>query len=164
MSGAPPPPGREPVTRWYREPYAWMVFGLPGAVVLACLVTIVIATKTSDGLVVDDYYKRGLEINKRLAREEAAAAHGLDVDVALTADGALQLALSAAEGFEFPARLDVLLAHATRAGGDRTLELAHLGGGVYRGQTAPLRAGPWHVDVSTPAWRVVRRAWVPPAP
>ena len=52
MSEPPRPAHAEPITRWYREPYAWMVFGLPAAVVLACAVTIVIAVRTADGLVV----------------------------------------------------------------------------------------------------------------
>lgn len=160
MSEPPRPAHAEPITRWYREPYAWMVFGLPAAVVLACAVTIVIAVRTADGLVVDDYYKRGLEINKVLVREEAARAQAIEADVAIEADGRFQVALRATEGFAFPARLDVLLAHATRAGGDRTVSVEHLGAGVYRGEAGPLRAGPWHVDVSTPQWRIVRRAWI----
>ena len=145
------------VTRWYREPYAWLVFGLPACAVLACLATVAIAVATWDGLVVDDYYKRGLEINRRLARERAAAALGLSADVVIGAHGAARIVLRAGPGFGHPPALEVQFSHATRGGLDRRVTFVHDGGGVYEGNAGPLAAGAWYVDVSTPEWRVVRR-------
>ena len=51
---------------WFREPWVWLLIALPASAVLGGMVTIWIAVDSDDGLVVDDYYKRGLEINKKL--------------------------------------------------------------------------------------------------
>jgi len=40
--------------------------------VVAGLATAVIAVRTADGLVAEDYYRRGVDINRRLTREERA--------------------------------------------------------------------------------------------
>jgi len=145
-------------TPWHREPYAWLVFGLPASVVLACLVTIVIAINTSDVLVVDDYYKAGLEINRVLAREEHAARLALAFDVTVEADRGVALALVAGPGFAWPDQLDVRFTHATRGDADHVVSLRHAGDGRYRGSLdRALERGPWYVDLSTTEWRVVRR-------
>lgn len=147
-------------TRWHQEPLAWLVFGLPAVVVVASLATLYIAMDRPDTLVVDDYYKKGLEINKVLAREDAAKAAGLDFRAELAADGVLTLRFVAQPGFAWPATLDVQVNHATEGGRDRQLQLAHGGDGVYVGKLTGLAAGPWYLDASTPAWRVVKRVTV----
>ena len=57
---------------WYREPWPWILMSGPAVVVVAALATAVIAVRTADGLVAEDYYRRGVDINKRLTREERA--------------------------------------------------------------------------------------------
>lgn len=150
----------ERITPWYAEPWAWLVFGLPLATVIACLLTILIAARTADGLVVDDYYKRGLEINRVLDREASARDLALAIDrVAVEAAG-FSFSLGGNEVFTPPAQLEVRFTHATRATADRTVIAGHLGGGHYRGALdgpAPLAAGPWYVDAGTPEWRLVTR-------
>ncbi len=145
---------------WYREPWAWLVVGLPLSAVAACMVTIVIAIRTADGLVVDDYYKRGLEINRVLDREARAAELGLALEVTALNRGDYAFTLAAQTTAAFPDDLDVLFAHATRAAGDQATRAEHLGGGHYRGRIDPLDPGPWYLDVSTPEWRLVRRVVV----
>ena len=44
---------------WHRQPWVWLLIALPMTAVIGGMVTIYIAVTTSDGLVVDDYYKRG---------------------------------------------------------------------------------------------------------
>ena len=63
---------------WWREPMMWLVVGGPAAVILAGIATITLAVSRPDPVVADDYYRRGIEINKTLelerrAREAAAA-------------------------------------------------------------------------------------------
>ena len=60
---------RQPVQPWYREPWPWLIMLGPAVVIVAGVITTVIAFKTSDGLVADDYYKQGLAMNKTLARD-----------------------------------------------------------------------------------------------
>ena len=62
---------------WYREPWPWLLMAGPALVVVAGLTTAWIAVTHEDGLVADDYYKRGLAINQELRRDSAAVS--LDV-------------------------------------------------------------------------------------
>ena len=55
-------------TPWYRQRWPWLLMLGPAIVVVAGIVTAVIAIETDDGLVTDDYYKRGLAINQTLER------------------------------------------------------------------------------------------------
>lgn len=154
-------PGKAPFTRWHEEPLAWLVFGLPATVVVACFVTLAIAMHSADDLVVDDYYKAGLEINKMLAREERASQLGLRFTLDLTTPGTVALALQGNGDFIYPPTLDLRFTHATRAAEDRVVTLTHGEGAHYRGQVASLPAGAWYVDLSTPQWRLVERRTFP---
>ena len=60
---------QHPVQAWYREPWPWLVMSGPAIVVVAGIGTAIIAFRTSDGLVADDYYKQGLVINQTLKRD-----------------------------------------------------------------------------------------------
>ena len=50
---------------WYRQFWPWFLIALPATVVVAGLTTWWIAAHKADSLVVDDYYKEGLAINRR---------------------------------------------------------------------------------------------------
>jgi hypothetical protein len=51
---------------WWHYGHAWLVFGGPAAVVIACIVTVYIAVKQQDPVVDEDYYRKGIEINRTL--------------------------------------------------------------------------------------------------
>lgn len=59
---------------WWREPMMWLVLGGPLVVIVAGVVTLVLAIRMPDPVVSADYYREGLEINKTLAERKAAAA------------------------------------------------------------------------------------------
>lgn len=145
------------ITRWHQEPWAWLVFGLPAAAVIACMATIVIAVKTDDGVVVDDYYKRGLEINKVLVREDRARELGLSLDDIALADDFLSFRIAGAKAFEFPDQMSVQLLHATVGRGDLALDAIHVGEGLYQARLTALPAGPWYLDISHAGWRLIGR-------
>ena len=71
---------------WYQEPWPWILLGLPGSVVIAGIVTLVIAIKNEDGLVAEDYYKQGLAINQVIARETNAERLGLTAQMLVSGD------------------------------------------------------------------------------
>ena len=62
-----------PEQRWWRHGHVWLVIAGPAAVVVAGLVTAVIAVRGADPLVSDGYSQRGTQINRQLARERAMA-------------------------------------------------------------------------------------------
>lgn len=150
----------EPVTKWYQEPYSWMVFGIPLGTIAACMLMISIASSNPDGLVIDDYYKEGLAINRVLAREARAKELGLAVARLDIGEREYQLALHLADGASpLPAQVDVLFAHATRTTTDRATVASAIDSvsGVYRGPIEDLEVGPWYVAVSADDWRLVHR-------
>jgi uncharacterized protein len=57
---------------WWRHGHVWLLIAGPAAVVLAGLVTAWIAAQGQDPVVAQDYYRRGLEMNKTLAGDKAA--------------------------------------------------------------------------------------------
>ncbi len=127
----------------------------PGVVVVAAIITIVLAVKSDDGLVSDDYYKEGLGINQRLQRDHQAAQLGLQADV-MRADNKLRLLLSAQGSAAFPEVLMLHLKHPTIDGRDQKIELKSEGAGFYNGVLATAVAGRWHVSLEDPAgqWRL----------
>ena len=57
---------------WYREPWPWILISGPAIVVVAGFYTLYLAVVGADPLVVDNYYKEGLAINRVLERDQAA--------------------------------------------------------------------------------------------
>jgi hypothetical protein len=138
---------------WYREPWPWILMAGPAAVLVAGAATIWIAFSTADGLVADDYYKRGLAINQVLAREDNARRLGVRARIE-AGHGRLRVALAGAA----PEAIFAQLAHATRAGLDQRLRLARAAPGVYEAELPPLAAGRWRIVLEDPRreWRVVQ--------
>jgi hypothetical protein len=138
---------------WYRERWPWILMSGPAAVVVAGAITTWMAFATADGLVTDDYYKRGLGINAVLKREETAAQRGIEARVE-RAGGEVRVQLRGAE----PPAVFLNLAHATRAGYDVRLRLERGADGSYRAALPPLAAGRWRAVVDDPRgeWRVVQ--------
>jgi len=143
----------EAVRPWYREPWPWILMAGPAAVVLAGAATIWIAIASSDGLVADDYYKRGLAINQVIHREEAAARYGVRARVD-PSPGRIRVRLEGA--MRPPEALFAQLAHATRAGNDLRLRLAPAGANLYEAELPALPAGRWRLSIEDPRreWRV----------
>jgi hypothetical protein len=125
----------------------------PAAVIVAGAATIWLAVASADGLVADDYYKRGLAINQVLAREDNARRLGVRARIE-SAHGRLRVTLAGAA----PQALFAQLAHATRAGHDVRLRLAPVGAGVYEAELPQLPAGRWRLSLEDPRreWRVVQ--------
>ena len=149
------PPERAP-NPWYREPWPWILMSGPAAVLVAGAITTWIAVRTSDGLVAEDYYKRGLAINKVLKREEAAQRLGISAQIALDARG-LRITLRGAQ----PEVLFAHLVHATRAGHDLRLRLVRSASGLYASDVPPLPPGRWRISLEDPmaTWRVLGEGW-----
>lgn len=64
----PTPPPSQP---WWKYGYVWLVISGPAVVVVAALFTAWIAIRNPDPVLAEDYYRRGVEINKTLAKNKA---------------------------------------------------------------------------------------------
>lgn len=148
---------------WYRVGMVWLLIAFPLASVVGGFAMLALALGSDDGLVVDDYYRRGQEINRELARDRAAAARGVQALVRL--DGAREeatLRLHLPQGAP-PPRLEVQFLHATRAGLDRVLVLDPGADGAYRAQALRLAPGRYYLQLATPEWRLLGTVEVPGA-
>lgn len=158
------PANREPPSRpWYREPWVWGLMSGPAIVVVAGFITAWLAIRSNDGLVADDYYKRGLAIHEVVERDQAARRLGLSARVALApAGGAVTLQLAGGRE-ELPAALTLRVVHPTRAGYDQEIALQRVAPGRYQGAMAPLRDGRWVLKLldAGQTWRLTGSTWVP---
>jgi len=55
---------------WWQYGHVWLIIAGPAAVIVAGFITLGIAIGTPDPVIADDYYKRGLDINKTLVAEK----------------------------------------------------------------------------------------------
>lgn len=150
------------VRPWYREPWPWILAAGPFIVVVAGIYTAWLAVKTNDGLVTDDYYRKGLAVNQTIARSEQAAKIGLVAGVRVTAD-TLSVRLRASDkDFVLPPTLVATISHPTRAGLDQSRVLVR-DGEVYSGEVRLPAAGHWLVllEDERKIWRLMGNMVLP---
>jgi hypothetical protein len=143
--------------RWYKQPLVWMLIVIPGSAVVAGFYTLYLAIVSFDGMVVDDYYKQGKEINRVLARDQKAEVLGLTANASFDSNTKqVNLVLKASNKlFEFPQRLKLSFLHSTRAGNDQQIALVLERPGFYRGVLPQLVPGRWDVLLEDVQWRLV---------
>jgi hypothetical protein len=151
---------QESATPWYRHRWPWFIMLGPAAVMAATAVTVVMALRQPDAMVVDDYYKQGKAINQDLRRDRMASALRLSLS-AHYARGRLEGRL---ESFGRPmlAPFRIRLAHPTQPRKDRVLEAWPDGEGNVDVPLPALEMTHWQVVVEDVGgqWRLAR-GWSP---
>lgn len=136
----------------------WLVIFFPSLAVVGGIITIIIAINTEDGLVVDNYYKKGLEINKVIKHDQLAQQHGLSAFVDANAQtGEILVSLSSDKTMAMRQEITFSLIHRTRSGQDQTTVLVRDGTSAdYRGYLKPpIIEGRWTIQISSPVgWRL----------
>ena len=147
---------------WYKEQYVWMVIFFPMLAVIGGFAMLYMAIETYDGLVVDDYYKKGLEINRVLERDKSASAYQLVADVSIERQmEEVEIKFSANSDFVYPTSIDVSFLHATRAGLDKQVKLLKTQDKMYQGNLPALEPGKWYVHIQQDDWRIINIINVP---
>lgn len=147
---------------WYREPWPWILAAGPFIVVIAALYTAWLAVKSNDGLVTDDYYKKGLSANQTIARSDQATRMGLVAGVRIASD-TLSVRLQASDNsFVMPPTLVVTISHPTRAGLDQSRVLVRQGE-LYSGEVRLPAAGHWLIllEDERKIWRLMGNVILP---
>jgi len=147
---------------WYREPYAWLVVGIPGVTVIWCTILYNIATSQPIGLVSDDYYNEGMGINREVYRDRHAAALDLNAQVTFGEDGDIQIRLQSEKGDRWET-LSVELIHPTLEEYDRSLSADYQGNHVYHIDNKEMINGRWYLDIRDPdnRWRLKGETTLP---
>ncbi|HMW16359.1 MAG TPA: FixH family protein [Accumulibacter sp.] len=171
-------PLRTDTLPWYREPWPWLLMLGPLVVVVAGLYTAYLAVISNDGLVADDYYKQGLEVNQQSMRDRRAAELGIEAQLVVNGNGdRLRVYLRADPTTSLPNELILRLNHPTQPGLDQRVTLTADGGGVFSGRLTPFSGrrhliiedtqkqwrllGDWEPDKSSPPRLVARAAETP---
>jgi len=145
-------------TPWYRQFWPWLLILLPGSVVVAAFITLFIAINHDDSMVLDDYYKEGLAINRELALDQFALEQAMSGLLSYQPD-TQQITITLNELAEPTRFLELKLAHPTDAVRDQTLRLMIDGAGHYIGRAEQPLNGRWYVQLSDavdapPQWRL----------
>jgi len=150
------------VRPWYREPWPWILMAGPFIVVVASFYMAWLAVTTADGLVTEDYYKKGLAINQTIARSDQAARIGLTAAIRIVGDR-LSVRLHAVDATVLmPATLKITISHPTRAGLDQSRVLLRDPTG-YSGPVHLPAAGHWLLLLEDDAgsWRLLGNVILP---
>jgi hypothetical protein len=132
-------------TRWYQEPWAWLVVILPVISVIVSINIAIIATNNADSLVVGDYYKQGKAINQQLSKLKMAEKLGINFDLKVSAN---ELVLNPT-GIEkkFPV-INVSFYHATQKERDFNVKLTADGNGMFRSAITENIQGKWTITIT----------------
>ncbi len=141
---------------WYREPWPWFLMALPLIAVIACVYTIVLASRSPDSLVTDHYYKRGLAVGGDIQRERHAQSLHLDGALKVEA-GRIELRLNQTVPEE---SLRLRLRHPLSDRKDVEIDLHRSTSGIYTAFTPPLEPVRYRVHLETADWRLAG-VWKP---
>jgi uncharacterized protein len=160
MERIPPKPthraSAQPRASAWHEPWVWLIVGIPALTVVAGFTTWWIAAQRADSNVAEDYYKRGLAINRSLEREARAHYMGLQATIQLHDGNDLRIGLTGADG-AMPQSVTVVLTHPVRAERDVRLVLDRQADGGYRIRSPHVQAGNWSIAIEAQDWRLAAR-------
>jgi len=139
---------------WYKEPMVWLVIAIPLSSVIYGTFFLIVSITSFDGMVVDDYYKEGKQINRVLKRDQAALLHGLSAQVTVN-EGLATVFVAAKESYTPPPALEINFIYSTRAGQDKTIFVEQTQPGIYKGAIPELETGRWNVQISSDDWRLM---------
>ena len=147
---------------WYRHRWPWFIMLGPMAVMVATFVTVVLAVRQPDAVVVDDYYKQGKAINQDLRRDRVASGLRLRFEARFDAPGRRLEGRLASFGRPLATPLHIYLAHPTLPARDLVLAARPDAQGRFAVALSALEATHWQVVVEPEArdWRLAR-SWSP---
>ncbi|MCE9665427.1 FixH family protein [Halomonas sp. M5N1S17] len=144
-------------TPWYKQFWPWFLLGLLFTSIFGSSTLAVMAVRTADGLVQQDYYEHGRAINMVLAKQQRA--HELDLAAELRIDPMTSDIIVQLQGEERPERLYLKLIFPTVGGRDQDIVLEHVRDGRYLGQAPDNLRYRWYLQLHPsevePAWRLV---------
>ena len=139
---------------WMREPLVWMLIAIPSTAVIMGVVMITLALQSFSGMVVDDYYRKGKQINRVLARDRLAYELGLAAGLRVDGSGRLEIRFDPDAEVIPGERIELRLVHATRPGLDRDLIFDNNRLHLLEAELQIPGPGRWNIYLQTPDWRL----------
>jgi len=168
---------------WYKQGWPWALIAIPFFTVIAGVTTFIIANNTSDSLVQDDYYKKGLAINSNLDRVSLAGTLFLVAKIEIQSESNLiVISLHSDPNLDLndlnldsvsdsvskqnkglPGELILNFFHPTLESKDKTIRLVKLSGNDYVGEFSELANAYWHISLedSDKVW-LMKSRWLYP--
>ncbi|WP_068545562.1 FixH family protein [Thalassotalea crassostreae] len=132
-------------TPWYKEPWTYLVFGLPLVSVCVGTTVFMVANDNADTVVVDDYYKKGKAINQDIGKYKMAQKLGIKFDMQVTDNEIVLKPTGIEKTFSV---LNVSFNHVTIAERDFDVKLTPDGNGWMRASFDADVNGKWRVIVT----------------
>ncbi len=135
---------------WHNYPLVWMMIAIPFSAVIMGVVMLWLAIDTDDGLVADDYYKLGLEINDVISLDKKASELQLSASIRFSSsENVINMQFDKGLLDSYPNTLQLTFQHATRANSDVLVVLNHGMGDQYIGHLKQsISEGIWYFEVS----------------
>jgi hypothetical protein len=131
-----------------------MLIGIPLSAVIMGIIMLTLAIQSWSGLVVDDYYRKGKQINRVLARDRLAHELGLAAGFELRADNRIEIRFDPSVSVIPGERIELKLVHATRPGLDRELYFENRGLRLLEAELPIPGPGRWNLFLQTGDWRL----------
>ncbi len=130
---------------WYREFWAWFILAPLILVVIVSSYTVSLAVNHADDRVIDDYYKEGRMINKRLDEDIAAANMNLMADIRLDAQLSELLVTLSNTSNHYPDAIVLEFSHPLDKTLDYQVQLDHIAKGRYQTELDRLLVHRWYL-------------------
>jgi hypothetical protein len=139
-----------------KNPVLTLVIGLPLTAVLASFATLAVTLAHQDSELPEQYHWEGFQLDRDFSRSERAAELGVQATLRnVAASGRCEIDLASTGAL--PEKLQLTLAHATRADLDQRIAFNRLAGEkTYVGQCRAIPEGHWRIELTDAAqsWSV----------
>ncbi len=150
----------EPTTSWHKEPWMFLVMGVPIAAICWGVVIVTLAMNGKDSLVSDSYYKDGMAYTENREFRDKAKRLQIKAEVTFN-DGEIRSTIA---GYldEQPSFLRIQLIHPTLETEDETVLLQKMADGSYLGQAETNHIGKRKLWLQSPEqeWMIKDEAMV----
>lgn len=150
-------------TAWHHHFWPWVLLLLPLTSVAAGLSMLCLAMQQPVNIVVDDYYRQGLGINKQLQREANATNFGLSGQLTLDYENQqVSLVLDSTREFVRPQEIRLFVFHAAFSDQDKQIVLTRITEHMYVGALQHLDTAMFRILAETDDWRLSASARLTP--
>lgn len=146
---------------WYKEPYVWMLIGIPLSSVIMGIFFITKAVMTKDTLVRDNYYKDGLAYNQEISWDKKAVELGLKYELFIEGNKAtLNQKMSRLDA---PSIIQIKFSHPTLKEKDLDVLMQRQADGrSFSGFIEDFTPGRFYIQLEAPEqqWRIRKEVWI----